>query len=58
MPHTYLQDVKEVINELTRDQGLTLEEKLILLGMVTDHVGAVTKQLEDELATCKGGLTQ
>lgn len=58
MPHTYLQDVKEVINALTGDEGLTLEGKLLLLGMVTDHVAAATKQLEDELATCKGGLTQ
>ena len=57
MPHTYLQDVKEVINALTGDKGLTLEGKLILLGMVTDHVAAVTNQLEGELAACEGGLT-
>ena len=51
MPHTYLQEVKEIIAALSKDEGLSLEEKLILLGMVTDYITAVTKQLEDELAT-------
>ena len=49
MPHTYIEDVKRVVGTLCADDGLTLEEKLILLGMVTDYVTRVTKQLEDEL---------
>jgi hypothetical protein len=56
MPHTYVQDVKKVISALTRDDGLILEEKLILLNVLTDHLTEVTKQLEDELAASKGGL--
>ena len=54
MPHTYLQEVKEIIAALSKDEGLSLEEKLILLGMVTDYITAVTKQLEDELARGNG----
>jgi hypothetical protein len=58
MPHTYLHDVKKIVDALCKDGGLILEEKLILLGMVADHIAAVTNQLEDELAACEGGLTQ
>lgn len=50
MPHTYVPDVKAIIDALSKDDGLILEEKLIVLGMIEDHVAAVTKQLEDELA--------
>lgn len=56
MPHTYIQDAKGIIDALCRDKGLVLEEKLILLGMVTDFVTEVTKKLEDDLAVCNDGL--
>ena len=51
MPHTYIEDVKKTIDTLCRDEGMILEEKLTLLGLITDHVTAVTKKLEDELVT-------
>lgn len=58
MPHTYLEDVKKIINTVSTDEELILEEKLILLGLVTDHLTRVTKTLEDELATRGGSLIQ
>jgi hypothetical protein len=58
MPHTYVQVAKEIINALSRDEGLILEEKLILFGMANDHVTGVAKKLEGGLATWKDGLVQ
>jgi hypothetical protein len=56
MPHTYIEDVKNIIGTLCTDDGLILEEKLILLGLLTDHIREVTKQLEDELSADARGL--
>jgi hypothetical protein len=56
MPHTYIEDVKKTVETLCRDDGLILEEKLILLGLLADHIREVTKQLEDELAADARGL--
>lgn len=51
MPHIDLQDVRETVDALSRDEGIILEEKLILLGMANDHVTAVTKKLKGEVAS-------
>jgi len=53
-----LADVKKIIDALSENEGLTLEGRLILLGLVTDCVIAITRKLEDELATRKDGLVQ
>ena len=58
MPYTYIQDVKKTVDALSRDEGLILEEKLILLGMVSNYIEAVTKRLEEELASDASGLDQ
>lgn len=58
MPPIYLQDVKKIVGALCRDEGLISQEKLILLGIVTDHITTVTKELEDELTMCGDGLVQ
>ena len=58
MPNTYLHDVEEIVDALSKDDGLTLEGRLIVLSLVTNYVATVTKKLEDELATCRGGLIQ
>lgn len=50
MPHTHLEDAKKIINALSTDEGLILEGKLILLGLVTDYAAQTTKKLESELA--------
>lgn len=54
MPRSYVQDVKKIVDALSRDEGLIPEEKYILLGMVNDHIATVTKRLESELAMEKG----
>lgn len=58
MPQTYIEDIKKIIDTLCTDDGLILEEKLILLGLLTDHITKVTTQLEHELAAAKGWLVQ
>lgn len=58
MPHTYLQDIKKIIDALSADERLILEEKLIVLGMMNNRITRVTTTIEDELATCKDGLIQ
>lgn len=55
MTNTYVQDVKQIINALSKDEGLPIEGRLILLGILIDHITAVTKSLEDELAMGSGG---
>ena len=55
MPHTYIQDAKKTIDALSTDDGLVLEERLILLAMLTDYIAEVTKRLEDELPNETGG---
>jgi hypothetical protein len=54
MPDTYIQDVKKVVDDLSRDEGLMLEEKLIRLQLVAGYVDTAMNRLEDELATEKG----
>ena len=54
MPYTFLDDVKKIIDPLSRDEGLMLEEKLIRLRLVAGYVDAAMNRLEDELATEKG----
>lgn len=54
MPHTYLPDVRKILDDLSTDEGLTLEERLILLAMITDYIAKLTKELEDELARGTG----
>lgn len=51
MPHTYLQDVKTIVDNLSTDRGLALEERLIVLAMMKEYVAIVTRKLEDELST-------
>jgi hypothetical protein len=53
MAHAYLEDVRKIVDALPNDEGSMLEEKLILLGIVIDHVTEVTKELEDELDMCR-----
>ena len=55
MPHTYLQDAKRIIDSLSTDEGLILEEKLILLDLIKNHLTAVTEELESELSTDADG---
>jgi hypothetical protein len=50
MPHTYLVDVQKIIDDLSKDDGLMLEERLVLLSMITDYTAEVSKKLEDKLA--------
>lgn len=50
MPNTYVQDVKKIVHALSTDESLSLEGKLILLGLVTDDINEATKELEGELA--------
>lgn len=57
MPNTYVQDIKQIVDAMSRDEGLPIEGRLILLGMVMDYITAVSKELEDELATGAGGQT-
>lgn len=54
MPHTYLQDIKEIIDALSKDKGFILEEKHIRFGLANDYIEAVRKELEDDLATEEG----
>ena len=54
MPNTYVHDVKEIVDTLSKDDGLTLEGRLVLLSLMTDYITVVTKQLEDELARGNG----
>jgi hypothetical protein len=54
MPHTYLPDVKKILDDLSTDDGLTLEGRLILLAMITDYITELTKTLEDGLARNTG----
>ena len=54
MPYTFLDNVKKIIDPLSRDEGLMLEEKLIRLRLVAGYVDAAMNRLEDELATEKG----
>lgn len=58
MPDTYIQDVTKIIDALSRDGRPVLEERLILLGMVTDYAMEVTRKLEGELDKCRSGLIQ
>lgn len=58
MPNAYIRDIKKIVDALSADYGLCLEEKLVWLALVTDYVETVTRKLEDELAACKGGLIQ
>jgi hypothetical protein len=50
MPHTYLVDVKKIIDELSKDDESMIEERLVLLSMITDYIAEVSKKLEDRLA--------
>lgn len=50
MSHTYLPDVEKIIDALSVDEGVTIEGRLILLGMMTDYITAVTRKLESEMA--------
>ena len=54
MPYTFLDDVKKIIDPLSRDEGLMLEEKPIRLRLVAGYVDTAMNRLEDELATEKG----
>lgn len=55
MPHTYIQDNKKIVDDLCKDDGLILEEKLILLAVIKGHITAVTEQLESEQARDANG---
>lgn len=50
MPHTYLVDVRKIIEGLSTDDGLILEERLVLLRMIAQYIAEVSKKLEDNLA--------
>ena len=50
MPHTYLRDVRKILIDLSADDELTLEERIILLDIVNDEITELTKKLEDEVA--------
>lgn len=56
MPNTYLQDMEKIIDTLCRDERLILEAKLILLGLMMDHLTEVTGNLEEEQAMSERGL--
>lgn len=58
MPHNYLVDVKKIVDELSEDDGLILEERLILLSMITDYTAEVSKKLENKLAREAGDQDQ
>lgn len=49
MPHTYIDDIKKIIDALCKDEGLILEEKLILLDLIKNHITVVARELESEL---------
>lgn len=54
MPHSYLQDLKRTVNALSTDDTLVLEERLILLGLITEYIDEVRKGLEIESAGQNG----
>jgi hypothetical protein len=49
MPHTYLPDVKKILDDLSTDDGLALEGRLILLALITDYITELANKLEDGL---------
>jgi hypothetical protein len=50
MPHSYIPDVKKILDDLSTDVELIFEERLILLAIVADYITRLTMKLEDELA--------
>jgi hypothetical protein len=56
MPHTYVQDVRRTVDNLSADNGLIPKERLILLNMMADYIAKVRKGLEKELAGSAGDL--
>lgn len=55
MPHTYIPDVKAIIDALSTDVNLIPEEKLILLRLIAEYVNKITEQLELQIDATPGG---
>jgi hypothetical protein len=56
-PTLSLQDAKKVVDTFAADEELPIEGRLILLGMISDYITEVMKELENGLAgeTCDQG---
>lgn len=48
MRNPYFLETKQIVDTLSADQGLILEEKLILLELMASYIAKVTKELEGE----------